>query len=188
MRRTLVLFAVVISLSYFSALGQDTDSDSHNLKISFPEVALLDIEAVNGTDVNFEINSLNVEAGDEIEIHEEENELWLNYTSLVSTNGTQRSISVESSALPEVPGLVISLTAMSHSGTGGGDLGSPTTAVIPSESPVKIITGIGSAYTGDGSENGHQLVYTLDFNGEFQDLDVESGESSSISLTYTITD
>ncbi len=188
MRKALFIFTVVITMSIQSIYGQDADSESHNLTISFPQVALLDIESENGTEVNFAINSSGLEAGEELIIHEEQSELWLNYTSLVASNGTQRSITVESSPLPDIPGLVISLIAMSHSGTGGGDLGAPTPVIIPSSSPTNIITGIGSAFTGDGSANGHQLIYYLDFNGNFEDLNVQNGSSTTISLTYTITD
>ncbi len=188
MRKAILLFTVVYSMSNYCVFGQDQENDSHSLIISFPEVALLDIESENGTDVEFEISSSGLEAGEELIIHDEQDELWLNYTSLVATNGAQRSITVESSPMPEIPGLVISLEAKNHAGTGGGDLGIPTASIYPSTSPTNIITGIGSAFTGDGSANGHQLVYTLDFEGEFEDLSFIEGSNTTISMTFTITD
>ncbi len=188
MQKAILFFTVVVAMGNHCLFGQDTDSDSHNLIISFPEVALIDIEANNGTEVEFEISSSGIEAGEALVIHDQRDELWINYTSLIASDGTQRSISVEAGPMPEIPGLVISLEAKNHSGNGGGDFGLPTPSIQPSSSPTNIITGIGSAYTGDGSANGHQLVYSLDFEGEISDLSFADELSTSILMTYTITD
>ncbi len=168
--------------------AQESNTGSHNLNIVFPEVALLDIESEDGSDINFIIENQDLAAGEEFEIHEQNEALWLNYTSLVAQNGATRAISVHSTSVLEIPGLDISIEALSHSGVGGGSLGSPTSVVVPSTTATNIITGIGSAFTGDGVTNGHKLVYSLDYTGSTENLHAMNGDIATISIVYTITD
>ncbi len=168
--------------------AQDANTGSHNLTVLFPEIALLDIESENGSDITFSIDNPDLEAGSEFTIHQQNDDLWLNYTSLVSQSGSTRSISVQSNSVMAIPGLQVSIEAQSHSGDGEGLFGVPSTSVIPSPIATQIITGIGCAFTGDGVSNGHQLIYKLDYEGEMEDLNAMNGEVSTISIIYTITD
>ncbi len=187
MKKTKLLFGLIAGFGFNLALAQDTDSEPHNVVISAPEIAILDIESTNTLDLSFSLDASGLESGEEFIIDEENNDLWINYTSLVATSSSQRSITIESSSVPSIAGLTLTVLASAHSGNGGGNIGTPTTVVTPSATPANIITGIGSAYTGDGNSNGHNLTYYLDFNGDFGDLNV-SDAAANISMTYTITD
>ncbi len=182
----------IILLLWLSSIcflfAQDANTSSHNLTIVFPEIALIDIESTEGVDISFEIDNPDVEAGESFQIHEQNDDLWLNYTSLVSQSGASRSISVHTNSNLEVPGLAISLIASAHSGAGDGDLGIPTETVMPSQTPSYILTGIGTAFTGDGTSNGHKLTYKLDYEGNMTDLESMSGEVATVIVIYTITD
>jgi hypothetical protein len=187
MKKSTLLFAFAAALGINALFAQDTDEQSHNVAISIPEIAILDIETTENADVTFALDANGLEAGEEFVIDEENSDLWINYTSVVAASGNQRNITVESNSVPSIDGLTLKVVASAHSGNGGGTIGSPTAIVQPSSTPANIITGIGSAYTGDGNTNGHNLTYHLDFNGDFADLNV-SDAASTISMTYTITD
>ena len=58
-----------------------------------------------------------------------------------------------------VLGLIIKVTAAAASGSGGGTRGTPSAQLILSATDQTIISGIGGiAYTGDGVNNGHNLI------------------------------
>ncbi len=188
MRKEVIYMMTMLALvSLPKVLSQDSNTGSHNLNIVFPAVALLDLESTDGNDLSFVLEAPGLEAGEELEIHEQRDGLWINYTSLVSENGTERSITVKAGNVPEIPGLTIRVIANLHSGQGGGSFGMPTSAVVPGSTELDIITGIGSAFTGNGVSNGHKLIYFLDYTGSFEGLR-ESDDVSTVTLTYTITD
>jgi hypothetical protein len=182
--RTIILITLAFSgLSY----AQD-NTQSSNVAISIPEIAILDIENENTTDINFNLNADGLEGGKIFKVRKNNASLWLNYTSVVSESGNQRSISVQAENLPTIDGMVVKVQALPfREGFGGGDLGTPTGTITPNEVPTELVTNIGSAYTGNGQRKGHRLRYKLRFNGDFADLNVEDA-ASTITMTYTITD
>ena len=83
----------------------------------------------------------------------------------------------------------LTVSAGSDAGNGNGVKGTPNASAITlvNGSTSTIITGIGSAYTGNGVNNGHQLTYNLAFdNEEFQTLSADLNKS--VTITYTIAD
>jgi hypothetical protein len=187
MKKLSLLCTVFSFLGASTVFAQDTDEQSHNVSITFPEIALMDIESTNNSNVSFQLNASGVEAGQEYVIDEENQDLWINYTSVVADNSSDRSITVVAASVPSIEGLTLRVVAGPHIGSGGGELGTPTSVVTPSTNPVEIITNIGSSYTGNGNSNGHNLTYYLDYSGDFENLNV-SDAGSTISLTYTITE
>ncbi len=163
------------------------NSNSNNVNISFPQFVTINITTTNSPDVNFTLNSDGLEAGDEFIIDEENSDLWINYTSVINGAGSTRSITVESSSIPSLPGLTLQVIASDHIGNGGGQVGSSTSIVTPSSLPTDVISGIGSTFTGSGNSNGHNLTYYLDYTGDFGALTVED-VSQVISMAYTISD
>jgi len=72
---------------------------------------------------------------------------------------------------------------------GGGTFGSPA---IPPSTPLTtnvldIITGIGSAYTGNGPNKGHILLYGLEITSGGYGL-LKHDASTSLTVTYTLSD
>jgi len=166
---------------------QDSNTGSHNLNITFPEIALLDIEIEGGNDLNIILDGSVLEPGEEVGFHEEGGKIWINYTSLVGDKSSNRKISVRANNIPEIYGLTIGVVSGKYKGNGKGKYGIPTSMVIPCDVEMDILTGIGSAYTSNGVNNGHQLSYYVDYIGKYEDLKAQNG-AKTVTFTYTISD
>ncbi len=91
MNRNLIIFigSTIIALVTIPMIwSQDKSSASHSLTIVFPEIALLDIESEEGNNLTFVMDATLLEAGEKLEVHEENDALWLNYTSVVGSGNT----------------------------------------------------------------------------------------------------
>lgn len=170
--------------------AQDDNDDVHNLLVTLPEVALLDLEAAVGTAITLSPNAPN-EAGLAIDFSSEQNsDIWINYSSIVgSKTEPSRNISVQitSGTVPE--GMLLSVVASKDAGLGDGTMGSPTAKLTVDQSAQDIITGVGSAYTGNGVTKGHQLTYSLTLDtqaGSYAKLDFD--QSNTLGITYTLAD
>lgn len=181
--RLLTALALMFSAN---AYAQDTNTDNHTVSISIPEVAIVDIEPAASKNITLGFTAP-TEAGLPILAASENNTLWLNYSSIKSTPDATRNVSVKLSAL--IPGVDLQVTAASASGTGEGTLGTPSAQLTLSEADQTIVSGIGSAYTGDGAANGHNLIYAISTGGTTGVYaDLEAITSQLTTVTYTISD
>jgi hypothetical protein len=161
------------------------DQDQHDVMFTIPEIALLDIEPTSST------ITLTLEApiagGAPVTVSTDgtDNSKWLNYSSSVSPSATTRNISAHITSGSVPSGISLKLQASAYTGIGAGVLGTPIGLITLNNSPQNIITGIGGAYTGDGSTNGHQLTFTLSL--ENYGL-LDNDNSTTIEVTFTITD
>ncbi len=182
----LLLIATFILTGVSTIMAQDTDTDSHLLKISIPNIALLDIEtSAASTDVEL-TPTHSGEAGDPLDFNNMTNDnLWLNYSSIKPSALATRVITATMDI--DVPsGMTLQLTAADPS-TGFGDRGTAVVAFSPSTTGQNVITGIGSCYTGDGANFGVNLEYELDMdNNNYSDL--IAGDQADITVTYTMAD
>ena len=175
--------------------GDDTNVASHQVGITVPTIALVDVEGASGEASSItltpEVNGL--EAGEAVDFASAtDNSLWLNYTSIVEEgdgqgqNSNSRSISVKISdgSLPGGVSLKLSVGGVS---TGNGTRGqSAATGKALTTSSQDVVTGIGSCYTETGENKGHQLTYALDMdNGNYQAL--EAG-NYDVTVQYTISE
>ena len=108
--------------------------------------------------------------------------LWLNYTT-IKTATTQYKVSVSMS--PVVSGFDLKVVAGAASGA-FGTAGSPQSLVTLSGTAQTLINAIGSCYTGDGSNKGHNLTYTLSPSSTNFGNMVGGGTATSTTITYTI--
>ncbi|WP_199879942.1 hypothetical protein [Arundinibacter roseus] len=145
------------------------------VSVSLPEVAMLDVE---GSDVTLEFGRP-TNAGAPI-VTPTNNAKWLNYTSAVAA-GSTRSVAVSISQT--IPGLDIKLQPVAALG-GNGTLGTPALPVTLSTNPQTIISGIGGGYTGNGTGNGHQLLFSAVPNN-YADI---TASVHTLSVIYTISD
>ncbi|MDZ7846718.1 MAG: hypothetical protein U5L96_08080 [Owenweeksia sp.] len=100
-----------------------------------------------------------------------------------------RDIEVVLTSGPLPAGVSLQVKADPYAGNGDGTMGTPNAGVNLTNSPQPIVTGIGSCFTGDGVNNGHNLTYTLNLSsnsGAYATLDADN--SNTIQVTYTITD
>lgn len=190
MKKSNLLKTIVAGLTIcsVSAMAQDTNKDKHNIDIKIPEVALLDIEAKSSTTLTFE-GKAPTEAGLAIEFGTDANkDLWLNYSSIVgSKTEKSRDVTVQITSGTVPNGLSIEVAAEKDAGGGAGTVGTPAGTLTLSSAAQKIITGVGSCYTGDGTTKGHNLSYLVKLdNSKYGDLDFD--QSGSVEVTYTLTD
>jgi len=188
-KNTLVI--LVFSTSLFSLQAQDdTNTDGHEVSITIPEVAILDVEPTGGS---FSLAPEKPsEAGLALDFTNSNNDdLWLNYSSIVgATTDPSRTIDVKIQDGDDVPdGLLLKVTAGADNGTGDGVMGSPTGQLTLSNTAQKIITGIGSCYTGSPEKNGHQLTYALELDGTAGSYGkIDFDQSTTLRIVYTITE
>lgn len=179
-----VALAVATNLS-----AQDTNTDNHTITISVPEVALVDIEPAATKNITLGFTAP-TEAGNPIVANAANNTLWLNYSSIKSVADPTRNVSVKLNAV--IPGIDIRVTAAAATGAGGGTLGTPAAQLTLSAADQTIISGIGSAYTGNGTNNGHNLTYSLAAGsgpgGVAVYADLQATATTVATVTYTISD
>jgi hypothetical protein len=182
-----VLFSFGVANAVVVPTGDDSNKASHGVEITIPTVAIVDIEGQNGESptINLipEVNGL--EAGAAVDFSSAtNNDLWLNYTSIVKSNQKRNITAAISGNLPA--GVSLKVKAGTDASLGNGAAGSPESEITLESTAKNVITGIGSAYTGDGYKNGHQLTYTLDMNDEkYADL---AANDYNVTVKYTITE
>lgn len=185
---TLALSLVALALSTHMN-AQDTNTDNHTITISVPEVALVDIEPAATKNITLGFTAP-TEAGNPVVANASNNTLWLNYSSIKSVADPTRNVSVKLNAV--VPGVDIRVTAAAATGAGGGTLGTPSAQLTLSAADQTIISGIGSAYTGNGANNGHNLTYALAAGsgpgGVAVYADLQATATTVATVTYTISD
>lgn len=183
------LFTLLVGVISFSVNAQDSNQDAHNVVIGIPEVALLDLEAVNGTSITLGPTAP-VEAGNAVDFNSVDNSIWINYSSIIgSTTEPSRNVAVQITSGTVPAGTELSVLAASDAGNGDGTMGSPTPTVVLTSTAQNIITGIGSAYTGNGVNKGHNLSYALNLSsaaGSYAQLDFDN--SDTVVITYTLSD
>lgn len=181
----------LVTISANVSAQADTNAASHNIVIGVPNVALLDIEsgiANNNINMSFTVPT---EAGQPITPVADNNTLWLNYSSIKKNTTYSRIVSVKLEAV--IPGVAIKVTAAGHTGGGAGTFGTSTGQLTLTAADQPILTGIGSAWTGDGNTNGHQLTYNVGYGGagtgtgtaNYADLVVCT---TTAIVTYTLSD
>lgn len=114
-------------------------------------------------------------------------DIWLNYSCANPVVGSRHiDISISSGEIAD--GFELRLDIGSASAGGGGTKGSPNpSTIIISEVAQNVVTGIQSAFTGNGALLGHQLTFSL-FYLTAQFDDIRHTNSNVLTLTYTLVD
>jgi len=182
------LFIAAALLFATTAINAQADSknDSHTVHIGIPEVALLDIE---GGNITLKATAP-TEAGEKVVFNQTNNDLWINYSSIVGDKST-REVSVQITEGSVPAGLELSVRANNYVGDGEGTMGevSDDTIVLNDKNPTNIVEGIGSAYTGNGANKGHNLTYKIAQSSDddaYSQLNFE--QSQTLTITYTLSD
>ena len=183
-----ILFISLLGLMSIQIFAQGNTA-THTIVVGVPDVALLDVEG--GATINLSATPP-TEAGDPISFGAANSDLWINYSSIIgSSTEPSRTVSVAVTQGSIPSGIVINLEVGNDAGNGGGSLGTPETQIIAlSVAPQTIITGIESAYTGDGASSGHNLSYSgaLSNGGEdYSQLDFDQN-NTILTVTYTLSD
>lgn len=188
-----IIVVFIATLNGFTQIpppvGMDSNYDTQFVAIKIPEIALLDLEAASGTTISLS-PTIPLEAGDAISFSQINSSIWLNYSSIIgSITDPSRLVTVQMTAGAIPSGTYLEVVANAYLGSGDGLFGIPTQAIILSNTPQNIINNIGSVYTGDGINNGHNLFYKLALltnAGSYALLDFD--ESTALEITYTLSD
>ena len=183
-------FTLALALVGTFAFAQDDHDDNHQISFSIPATSILDIEGPGeNNSINFTPEAI-TEAGNAFDFNLSNNTLWLNYSNIKpNADGTRKVTVGMTKDLPTYQGMSLTVSAGSDAGNGQGSKGTPNAGAINlvNGSTSTIITGIGSAFTGNGVSSGHQLTYNLSFDEEeFQTLSADLNQS--VTITYTIAD
>ncbi|SHI75748.1 hypothetical protein SAMN05444280_105154 [Tangfeifania diversioriginum] len=180
-----IWFAYFLLLLSAKASAQVEEAEA-NVYFELPQVALVDIEPDLDNSIHFSVNT-SAESGESpfLELPAN-NDLWINYSSSLTTAQNSRSIVAEISQGDIPEGIRFYLEASTFSGAGGsGQVGQPSGRIELNSQPRPIITNIGNCYTGDGINNGHRLSFSIDVSDYSR---VYSVDESSFVVLYTITD
>ncbi len=182
MVRALLIFCGLLSVTVL--YSQTVLIREHSLGLTIPEIALLDIEPDNtALNLSFSIPS---EAGMPIvSSGGSTNSKWINYTNSLSPLVASRSIEVQINNGTVPDGVELLMDVSAYSGGGEGAFGISAGSVTLSTAPQTCIDNIGGSYTGNGSNNGHQITYTLGIT----DYDVlDADQSTSLEILFTLID
>ena len=176
-----------ISFCFFLKGNSQNNSDSHNLNITIPEVALLGLVSEQGENMNLVANSP-LEAGNIVTVdNTKEKSIWINYSSIIKEQNQRRKVvAFVQGNIPS--GINIKLEASNYQGSGKGNLGEPSGIISLSNEPSEIIGDIGSCYTGKGANNGHKLTYKLEIDDSANSYAMLTQQQTSINVVYTLTD
>jgi hypothetical protein len=154
--------------------------NSANISITIPSYALLDLAPNNSA---FSLNLLApTEAGNVATISAANSTKWINFTSAVGVGITRRITAQVSGTLPN--GINLKLVIANYAGAGAGTLGTSAGTVFLSGTARTIINNIGGAFTGDGTNNGYNLTYSL----EIANYSLLKAQSNTFSIIYTLID
>ncbi len=151
-----------------------------NVTMTLPVVTLMDIEPTGSFALNF---TAPTEAGNAIGNPTPNTSKWINYTSAIAPGGLTRRITASVNKV--IAGVNIRVQAAAATGAAGGTLGTSAGVITLSTTATTIISGIGGAYTGNGSSNGHLLTVSLTTN-TYANLIAQA--NTAVVITYTITE
>lgn len=176
----ILIRSIILTVSCIAYGSLYSQTASKTVTMTLPVVTLMDIEPAGSITLNF---TAPTEAGNALTAPAPNTSKWINYTSAIASGGLTRRITASINTL--IPGVNIRVQAAAASGAGGGTLGTSAGQVILTTTPTTIISGIGGAYTGNGTNNGHALTLSLATN-TYANLQTQT--NTAIVITYTITE
>lgn len=185
MKKLTLAIIAVLGMSFGALAQADTKTDNHTITIAIPEVALLDIELAGSKNISTAFTAP-TEAGLPIVGPTAGlNTLWLNYSSIVTSGGTDdsRTISVKATGL--AAGILLNVVAGAPVVVGGSG-GAPVAITSVSTADQVIMTNIGSVYTGDGVSSGSNIAYALSAPAATYGALIAS--STVVTVIYTLSD
>lgn len=173
MKNIVLLFFLSLHISLLA-------QNSQNVSLTLPSIALLDI-APNNTAFNLNMVAP-TEAGNIIVVSNTNNSKWINFTSAVATGITRRITAQVSGSLPN--GVNLKLITSNYAGSGAGILGISLGTIYLTNTAQTVVNNIGGAFTGDGSNNGYNLNYSI----EIANYDLLRSQTTTFTIIYTILD
>ena len=155
-----------------------------NVRFSVPEIAVVDIEP-ELNNIAFSVDASSDPGGKPVVQQVSGEPIWINYSSAIRKNGNKRSITAQISDSDVPDGISFYIDASPATAFGSTNQGISAGKVLISTMPKPIITGIGSCYTGDGVNMGHEIKYSIDISDFTK---IETVGDQVFTVLYTITD
>lgn len=169
---------LIVLLFTFNLAAAQTTANA-GMSVTLVPIALLDLNDRTTFSLSLVAPT---ESGNVLSNTATNNGKWLNFTSAVAPGVTRRITGQISGTIP--PGINIILHLSAAAGLGSGARGTSVASIIFTNSAQSIINGIAGAVTGDGTNNGYQLTYSL----SIADFSLLRSNSSTITIVYTIID
>jgi len=182
MKKSFLLLSVALlgAVVCSPAIGQ-TNAATHDLSLGMPEINLL---SSNSSTVNLELTT-NV-AGEAVQSSISDSTARVKISSVVA--GVQsRTLSASVSAGSVPAGTQLRLVAKAPNANFGGTTGTLGSEATLSGSAANIITGIGSCFSGTGSDDGYVLKYTWGLDNPAATYGAVRAVSGGSSVTVTLT-
>ena len=177
--------ALMATIGVVKSNAQDTEAFKHSVKLSIPEVALLDLEG--GFSGIVLAPTAPTEAGEALDFSSAtDNGTWMNYSSVVAA-GLSRKVSVQITNGVVPDGLTLTVEAGADAGQGNGVKGTASSTITLSTTPQNIVSSVGSCWTGNGASKGRNLTYALALSSD-DSYGLLDFEDDDIEITYTILD
>lgn len=175
-----LMILIIFMLPKVLLFGQKNSTVEMPVIISIPAIALLNFA---GSDKG--LTYIQGKGAEQIITPSTLDKTWINYSSIVDGNSTNTiSVNISSGNLPVE--VVVKLNVGKDNGAGGGSVGQPTGQVTLSQYPQAIITDIGSCFTGQGIQKGHQLTYSWEWMPPYE-YNPSIIENFEIAVMYTLT-
>ena len=173
---------IIVSMFFFVNAFAQSSSSSHNVAVSVPQVALVNVLAPS-TGITLSL-TVPATAGDWFA--PVTNSLAFLQVSSVKPSDGSRNINVKATGIPS--GLVLKVEAAGSS-TGKGGRGTVVAGgVVLDGTDAPIVEGITTGFTGSSANNGFQLTYTLAADETEDNVDDLVSGASNVTVTYTITE
>ena len=181
------IFCLIFSLSMFAQ--KDSDGGSHLLLINQSVIAQLNLQSTSTKAISLNAKAP-TKAGKKLRFNQKNSDLWINYSSIVEYNSSRNIIvQIIDGNVPE--GVDLTVTAKNYKGDGQGDFGKTIgePILLNNKKASKIITDIGSAYTGNGAKKGHNLIYKIAQSKEKDAYANRISEKATLlTIMYTLSD
>ena len=161
---------------------------SHQIEFKIPEVALIGIASEEGPNVSFSPFS-GMEAGSTIVVSpgSKNSSMWLNYTSVENGNAHGRKVMAMIQGDIQ-SGINLKVTPMRNLNSTGENMGQAGAPTLLTNTPIEVISNIGSCYTGKGINKGFNLVYELAIDESKLDFTQLNQQVFTFNVLYTLTD
>ncbi|MEA4936153.1 MAG: hypothetical protein VB102_05860 [Paludibacter sp.] len=184
-KKLLVISIVLLSsLLTFSAMGQDTNTSSNTLSLGLSEVSL-----IKGSTAPVSLILTPQSAGLAVKPSVSDSTARVLVSSVITGSNFRTMSVVFTGDLPG--GTYLKLKAKDPNGNfvgGKGAVEPEVTYTTNGGAAQNIITGIGTCYSGTGSDDGYKLLYTFGVSASTENYgDIRAVGGQTVTATFTLT-